>query len=125
METFRSWVAYNGGDPKALDDFSRLPGARRTVAVRAAAAGFIQAMDSRALGLLAMELGAGRSSRDDQLDLGVGIRVQARVGQWVEPGQELLTLYCNDRDGRLPPDWITLGPAPCGPSPWLLESVEP
>jgi pyrimidine-nucleoside phosphorylase len=123
MATFRAWVAHNGGDPAALDDFSLLPGSRRTVAVTAPAAGFVQAMDSRALGLLAMELGAGRRSRNDRLDLGVGIRVEVQVGQWVEAGQKLLTLYCNERDGNpLPDGWITLGPAPCEPSPWLLES---
>jgi pyrimidine-nucleoside phosphorylase len=92
--------------------------------VRAEAAGFVQAMDSRALGLLAMELGAGRRSRQDQLDLGVGIRVEVRVGQRVETGQKLLTLYCNDRDGcPLPPSWITIGPHPCEPALWLLESI--
>jgi len=123
MASFRAWVAHNGGDPAALDDFSLLPGSRRTVAVTAPAAGFVQAMDSRALGLLAMELGAGRRSRNDQLDLGVGIRVEVQVGQWVDAGQKLLTLYCNERDGNpLPDGWITLGPAPCEPSPWLLES---
>ncbi|MDR3672975.1 MAG: thymidine phosphorylase [Holophaga sp.] len=126
MERFRTWVAFNGGDPRALDDFSLLPGCRRTVVVRAETAGFVQAVDSRALGLLAMELGAGRSSQADPLDLGVGLRVQARVGQRVEAGQPLLTLYCNDREvDQLPPGWITLGPSPCEPSPWLLESIEP
>jgi len=124
MGVFRAWVAHNGGDPTALDDFSLLPGCRRTVTVRAEAAGFVQAMDSRALGLLAMELGAGRRSRQDQLDLGVGIRVEVRVGQRVETGQKLLTLYCNDRDGSpLPPGWITIGPHPCEPALWLLESI--
>jgi pyrimidine-nucleoside phosphorylase len=124
MGVFRAWVAHNGGDPTALDDFSLLPGCRRTVTVRAEAAGFVQAMDSRALGLLAMELGAGRRSRQDQLDLGVGIRVEVRVGQRVETGQKLLTLYCNDRDGSpLPPSWITIGPHPCEPALWLLESI--
>jgi pyrimidine-nucleoside phosphorylase len=124
MAKFRDWVAHNGGDPRALDDFSLLPGSRREVAVPASAAGFVQAMDSRALGLLAMELGAGRSSRDDRLDLGVGIRVHARVGQRVEAGQDLLTLYCNAREGRPAEGWITLGPEPCAPGPWLLESIE-
>jgi pyrimidine-nucleoside phosphorylase len=124
MARFRAWVAHNGGDPGALDDFSLLPGSRRRVAVRAHSAGFVQAMDSRALGLLAMELGAGRSSREDPLDLGVGIQVHARIGQWVEDGQDLLTLHCNDREAQPAAGWITLGPEPCTPQPWLLESVE-
>ena len=125
MDRFRAWVAHNGGDPRALDDFSLLPGSRRKVAVTAASGGYVQAMDSRALGVLAMELGAGRRSTGDELDLGVGIRVEVQVGQRVEPGQKLLTLYCNDRDGHaLPEGWITLGPTAPEPSPWLMECID-
>jgi pyrimidine-nucleoside phosphorylase len=124
MAVFRAWVAHNGGDPRALDDFSLLPGARRRVPVTAAGSGYVQAVDSRALGLLAMEMGAGRRERGDSLDLGVGIQVEVRVGQWVEAGQRLLTLCCNEREGQLPAGWITLGPERPAPAPWLLESIE-
>jgi pyrimidine-nucleoside phosphorylase len=125
MAAFRAWVAANGGDARALDDFTLLPGCARTVTVRAERGGYVQAIRSRDLGVLAMELGAGRQSQDDVVDPGVGIRVEVRVGQKVEPGQALLTLYCGRREGRpLPAGWITLGPVPCAPSPWLLESID-
>jgi pyrimidine-nucleoside phosphorylase len=72
-----------------------------------------------------MELGAGRASKDDLLDLGVGIKVRVQVGDPVKAGQELLTLCCNERDGNpLPADWITLSDEPCAREPWLLEVVE-
>jgi len=125
MARYRDWVSRNGGDAQALDDFSRMPQAARRVPVRAERGGHVQAIQGRALGLLAMELGAGRRQQGDQLDLGVGIRVHVQVGQRVEPGQTLLTLHCNEREGSpLPPDWITLIDAPCEPAPWLLETVE-
>jgi pyrimidine-nucleoside phosphorylase len=125
MSRFRRWVAANGGDPRALDEPGLLPGHARTVAVRAERGGYVQAIDSRALGVLAMELGAGRASKDDVIDLGVGIKVRVQVGDRVEPGQELLTLCCNDRDGNpLPADWIILSDEPCQREPWLLEVVE-
>lgn len=125
MARYRDWVSRNGGDAQALDDFSRMPQAARSVPVRAERGGHVQAIQGRALGLLAMELGAGRRQQGDQLDLGVGIRVHVQVGQRVEPGQTLLTLHCNEREGSpLPPDWITLIDAPCEPAPWLLETVE-
>jgi thymidine phosphorylase len=126
MDAFRAWVTANGGDARALDDYSRMPGWSRTVEVRAERGGYVQAIQGRPLGLLAMELGAGRAMRDDVLDLGVGIRLHVKIGQKVEAGQPLLTLYCNERDGKpLPADWITLGDAPCAPSPWLLDCVRP
>jgi pyrimidine-nucleoside phosphorylase len=125
MRTFRAWVAANGGDPEALEDPRRLPGWSRTIPVRAERGGYVQAIRSRDLGVLAMELGAGRRNRADVLDLGVGIRMRAQVGDRVEPGQELLTLYCNERDGQpLAPDWIVIGPDPVPPRPWLLDTVE-
>jgi pyrimidine-nucleoside phosphorylase len=125
LRAFRTWVAANGGDPLALDDSRRLPGWTRAVPVRAERGGYVQAIRGRDLGVLAVELGAGRSRRDDVLDLGVGIRLEVQVGDRVEPGQTLLTLFCNQRDGSpLPPDWITLGPEPCAPRPWLLETLE-
>jgi pyrimidine-nucleoside phosphorylase len=125
MAAFRAWVRANGGDAQALDDFSRMPGWRRTMVVRADRAGYVQAIQGRALGVLAMELGAGRRMREDVLDLGVGLRLHVTLGERVEAGQTLLTLYCNERDGNpLPADWITLGDAPCPPAPWLLECIE-
>ena len=54
MQAYRDWVAFNGGDPAALDDFSRLPGASVRQAVKADRAGWIHGVDSRALGLYAI-----------------------------------------------------------------------
>jgi pyrimidine-nucleoside phosphorylase len=77
------------------------------------------------LGILAMEMGAGRASKDDVLDLGVGIRVHANVGDRVEAGQKLLTLYHNGRTGNpLPAGWVTIKAEACPKHPWLIETVE-
>jgi len=125
MAVFRDWVTCNGGDPRALDDFSLLPGYSESMDVTAPASGVIHAIDSRSLGMLAMELGAGRATRNAALDLGVGITVHARVGQAVRKGERLLTLHGNGRRGNpLPETWITIRPEPCEPAPWLLETVE-
>jgi len=124
MDCFRAWVTANGGDARALDDFSRLPAAARRVPVLAEQSGYVQAIQGRALGILAMELGAGRQSQAEVLDLGVGLRLQVQVGQWVEAGQSLLTLHCNERRGNpLPAGWITLGDQPCAQPEWLLETL--
>jgi pyrimidine-nucleoside phosphorylase len=124
METFRRWTAFNGGNARALDDFSLLPGAAHRAVVPADRAGVIHAMDSRCLGILAMEMGGGRSTRDDVLDLGIGIEVHHHVGDRVEAGEPLLTLHHNGRTGNpLPKGWIDLQPEPCEPAPWLLELI--
>ena len=125
MEKYRSWVTFNGGDARALDDFSLLPGYTDSIDILAESSGSIHAIDSRALGILAMELGAGRAGKDDVLDLGVGIHVHANVGDRIEKGQKLLTLYRNARQGNpLAKHWITIKPEACQSFPWLLETVE-
>ena len=125
MATFRAWVAANGGDPLSLDDFTRLPGSAQRLQVRAERAGTIQAMDSRALGILAMEMGGGRAAKDDLLDLGIGIQVHRNVGDPVAQGEPILTLHHNGRTGNpLPPGWVDIQDRPCPKAPWLLETVE-
>jgi len=124
MAAYRAWVAHNGGDPRCLDDFSRLPGAPRRVEVPAPRSGYIHAIDSRALGILAMELGAGRKSKDDVLDLGVGIRVHVRCGQRVDAGAPLLTLHASDRPlPQLPANLVTINDQERPEEPWLLGEV--
>jgi len=124
MATYRTWVAANGGNAKALDDFSLLPGAAHSVDILAETTGFIHAMDSRSLGIKAMEMGGGRSSKDDVLDLGIGIEVHANVGDKVEKGMKILTLHHNGRTGNpLPAGWIDIQAAPVAKAPWLLETI--
>jgi pyrimidine-nucleoside phosphorylase len=81
-------------------------------------------MDSRALGILAMEMGGGRAAKDDVLDLGIGIEVHRNVGDRVEKGERILTLHHNGRTGNgLPQGWITLGAEPKERAPWLLDEI--
>ncbi len=125
MEVFRRFAVLNGGDAAALDDFSRLPGARGSIAVTAKASGWVESIDSRALGVYAAGLGAGRQTRDDVLDLGVGLRMHVTVGDRVEAGQPLVTVLHGEKPAEpLPEGWIRLSEAPCAKPGWCLGVVE-
>lgn len=126
LETLRRFTALNGGDVKALDDFGRLPQAGQTVDILADRAGHISAMDGRALGLLAMDLGAGRKDRNDVLDLGVGIRVHGRVGQRIAAGDRLFTIHTKAGARVDPAPYLaTLQITETRPlaTPWLLATI--
>ncbi|MBK8727066.1 MAG: thymidine phosphorylase [Holophagaceae bacterium] len=125
MEAFRRFVAFNGGDPAALDDFSLLPQAARTVEVKADRAGWVESIDSMALGNFAVGLGAGRKTKDDVLDLGVGMRLHAPVGARVEAGQVLMTIHEGaSPSGGPPAGWIHLSGSPQADHPWCLGIIE-
>ncbi len=126
LETLRRFVALNGGDAKALDDFSHLPQPGQVVDVRADRDGFIAAIDGRALGILAMDLGAGRRDRNDVLDLGVGIHVLAGVGRPVVQGDLLFRIHAKAGQTIQPDFYLaTLEWAKVSQpmTPWLMASI--
>ena len=94
--------------------------------VRADRAGYVAAIDGRALGILAMELGAGRKSQTDVLDLGVGIRVRVQVGQRVAAGDIIYEIHA--KAGATPPlaayqATLTWSEEPLTQAPWLLATL--
>ena len=127
LEVLKRFVALNGGDAAALEDFSRLPQAAGQEVIRADRDGFVTAIDGRALGIVAMELGAGRRELADLLDLGVGLRIHAPVGARVKKDDPLVTLFLG---GRHPPDpgqilsAFSLSTQALPENPWLLGVVE-
>ena len=89
-------VKAQGGDPAAITDLSKLPKATHTVAVPAPRGGFVTHIDSEAVGLAAMSLGAGRAKTTDVIDPAVGFVLHKKVGDAVKSGEPLLTIHYND-----------------------------
>ncbi len=95
---FRKWleiVARQGGDPEAVKDVSRLPTARATHDVPSPAQGFVTNIDSEAVGLAAMALGAGRERVDSAIDPAVGFTLLKKVGDEVSRGEPLVRIHHN------------------------------
>jgi len=100
LKKFQEVVAAQGGDPQALEDFARLPSAKRTEVVAAPSRGFVQRIQAEEVGISAMLLGAGRARAEDPVDHGAGIVLHRKVGDAVEEGAPLATLYFNDATHR-------------------------
>ncbi|CAN5657872.1 pyrimidine-nucleoside phosphorylase [soil metagenome] len=98
LEKFRQIVEHQGGDPRVIDDYSRLPSAPDLEAVRAPRAGYVAGLDAEAVGRAAVALGAGRATLEDRVDHGVGIEVVAPVGARVSEGDPVLVVH--HRGGR-------------------------
>ncbi len=75
VEKFRQIIEHQGGDPRVVDDYSRLPSAPDREIVAAPGSGFVGAIEAEAVGRAAVALGAGRGRLDDVIDHGVGITV--------------------------------------------------
>ena len=93
FKTLCDMVSTQGGDASCLEDTSKLPLSPWELTVSAPESGYITALDAETCGLAAMELGAGRESKDDEIDYGAGIVLLANKGAAVESGQPIAKLY--------------------------------
>ena len=97
LAKFRQWIAAQGGDLAAVDEPSRLPQAAIVQDVPAPRAGYVADIDAMEVGLTAMSLGAGRARKGDPIDHAVGVVLRAKIGDYVERGEPLLTIHAHDR----------------------------
>ena len=104
LELFRKVVAAQGGDPRVCDSpGSVLPRPKHRDEL-ALPPGRVVAIDSEALGVAALLLGAGRRVKEDSIDPSAGIVCDAYLGEVVEPGappQIMLHHSLAPEDGRL------------------------
>jgi pyrimidine-nucleoside phosphorylase len=100
LEIFRKIIAWQGGDPRVVDDYGLLPTASRRHAVAASSPGYVADIDAMGIARAAMRLGAGRDRVEDAIDPAVGVRLRVSVGDQVIAGQPLAELHYND-SGRL------------------------
>jgi pyrimidine-nucleoside phosphorylase len=98
LAVFRRLVKAQGGDVRVVDDPSRLPQSGVQRILKAPKAGYVTAIDAYSLGVLAIELGAGRTRADQKLDPAAGFELHAELGAWVERGAALLTIHAARRE---------------------------
>lgn len=95
-QKFRQFIVAQGGDVQQIDDPKLLPSARFIEPILAPEAGWLAEIRADAVGLATVELGGGRQKKGDSIDYAVGIVLEAKVGDWVEPGQPLCWIHAND-----------------------------
>jgi len=94
-DKFKAIIAAQGGNAAVVDKPDLLPRAQGTTDVPATSSGYIADMDSFALGLVAMRLGAGRARAEDKVDPAVGLQLLHTVGSYVERGAPMIRVHHN------------------------------
>ena len=96
LEKLKEFVAAQGGDITPIDDYSKFPKAKYIEPVVAPRDGYITKIKAEAFGLIAMELGAGRATKESEIDLAVGIVLNKKRGEAVSKGDVLAYIHSND-----------------------------
>ena len=112
-EKFLAFLTEQGGDAQAVLE-RRLKVSPWNLPILSVDTGYVQPFDAHDIGVLAMALGAGRTTKDSPIDLGAGVVLTRKAGEWVEAGEPLMQLYGSNKvmltEGlRLAQDLVTVG----------------
>ena len=95
FEKFVEFIKWQGGDVEYLYHPEKFDVASRIIPVYSNKAGYVSRIDALSIGEGSMRLGGGRETLDDVIDMSAGIILNKKIGDKVEKGELLATLYTN------------------------------
>lgn len=95
LEKFKEMIRNQGGDDSVIDHPEKLLTAKYEKSLLAKRSGTVTKLVANELGIAAMMLGAGRRTKEESIDHAVGLKLHKKVGDTVEEGESLLTIYSN------------------------------
>lgn len=98
LNKLAEFVEAQGGNAEAVYDTSLLPKASVVEEILSVETGYVQKIDCDEIGICSLILGGGRETKESTIDLSVGLVLHKKVGDFVNAGESLATIYANDRD---------------------------
>ena len=98
LAKFKEMIQNQGGDPAIVEHPERILTARYTMELPAKQSGVVSKIVANELGIAAMMLGAGRNTKEEDIDHAVGLKLHKKIGDTVTKGESLLTIYSNDEE---------------------------
>lgn len=98
LEAFRKMIIYQGGDPVVIENPKLMPQAQYQIELPAKENGYVTEMTANEMGIASMLLGGGRQAKTDEIDYAVGLVLHKKIGDPVQKGESLLTIYSNRED---------------------------
>lgn len=96
LNKLKEFVAAQGGDISCIDNTEELPKAKHIIPVVVDKEGYVRKINAQNIGLIAMELGAGRATKESIIDLAVGIVLNKKRGDKVQKGDSIAYVHTND-----------------------------
>jgi len=96
LEKLKEFIKAQGGNTASIDDTDKMPKAKYVVPVVSEEEGIVHKIHAENIGLAAMELGAGRATKESVIDLAVGIVLNKKRGYEVKKGDVLAYIHSDD-----------------------------
>lgn len=98
-DRFAAIIEAQGANPGVVEDPAVLPQADACELFVAPRRGLVARIEPRAIGRGLTMLGGGRTTVEDVVEPSVGFVITARIGDWVEAGEPLATIFARDANG--------------------------
>ena len=98
LEQFHKMVRMQDGDTTVCDNIDLWPSAPVIMDIPSPDEGIIKAINTRAIGIAALELGAGRKLSTDRIDPSVGFRITAKIGDKIGRSRPLGQVFARNKD---------------------------
>ncbi len=95
LDKLRDFIEAQGGNKKVVDDYSLFDVAKYKIDIISDVDGFVESIDAHQIGVSAMHLGAGRATKEDAIDMGVGIMLNKKQADEVKKGDVLAIVHTN------------------------------
>ncbi|MED4223703.1 pyrimidine-nucleoside phosphorylase [Neobacillus cucumis] len=95
LEKLKVFLSSQGGDASIVDNPSNMPQANYSFELEAKEDGYVAEIIADEVGTAAMLLGAGRATKESTIDLAVGLILKKKIGDQVQKGESLVTIYSN------------------------------
>ena len=96
LSKLREFITESGGNGDLVDDYSILPTAKNKMEVFSNKEGYVSKIKAEEVGKAAMIIGAGRATKEDEVDHAVGLEILKKVGDKIEKGEKIAEIYYND-----------------------------
>ena len=96
LSKLREFIAESGGNGDLVDDYSILPAAKNKIEVFSNKEGYVSKIKAEEVGKAAMIIGAGRATKEDEVDHAVGLKILKKVGDKIKKGEKIAEIYYND-----------------------------
>lgn len=96
LSKLREFITESGGNGDLVDDYSILPTAKNKMEIFSNKEGYVSKIKAEEVGKAAMIIGAGRATKEDEVDHAVGLKILKKVGDKIEKGEKIAEIYYND-----------------------------
>lgn len=108
LNKLKELVEIQGGNPEVVDNPDLFKKAPIVEEVLAPKDGYVKSIKADDIGLAALVLGAGRETKESEIDLAVGVVLRKKIGDYVKAGESIATIHANDMDKKKSSEEIIL-----------------